>query len=60
MNAKVEKTINGVSVSANPIFKQGVLPAYWACVINERVLPKTFNSAAEVFQFAKTLDIARQ
>ena len=55
MNAKVEKKINGLSVSANPIFKGGVLPAYWACSINDRVFPKTFSSAAEVFRFARNI-----
>ena len=43
MNAKVEKKINGLAVSANPIFKGGVLPAYWACEINDRMIPKTFE-----------------
>ncbi len=55
MNAKVEKKINGVSVTANPIFKGGMLPAYWACSINDRMLPKTFASATEVFRFAETM-----
>ena len=53
MNAKVQKKINGVSVIANPIFKGGVLPAYWACSINDRMIPKTFSSANEVFRFAR-------
>ena len=55
MTAKVEKKINGLSVTANPIFKGGVLPAYWCCVINERTIPKTFSSATDVFRFAKTV-----
>lgn len=55
MNAKVEKIINGLSVSANPIFKGGVLPAYWACSINDRMVPKTFSSASEVFRFARNI-----
>lgn len=55
MNAKVEKKINGKSVSANPIFKGGVLPAYWACTIDDRMVPKTFTSASEVFRFAESL-----
>jgi hypothetical protein len=53
MNAKVEKKINGLSVSASPIYKGGVLPAYWACSINDRMIPKTFSSATEVFRFAE-------
>jgi len=57
LNAKVEKKINGLAVSANPIFKGGVLPAYWACAINDRMIPKTFNSASEVFRFAENLKI---
>ncbi|HFD80975.1 MAG TPA: hypothetical protein ENK05_11385 [Gammaproteobacteria bacterium] len=55
MNAKVEKKINGLSVSANPVYKGGSLPAYWACAINDRVIPKTFNSAVDVFRFARNL-----
>jgi hypothetical protein len=55
MNAKVQKTINGVSVIANPIFKGGMLPAYWACSINDRMIPKTFRSATEVFRFARDM-----
>ena len=53
MNAKVEKIINGRSVVASPVFKGGSQPAYWACVIEERVQPKTFASAREVFRFAE-------
>lgn len=56
MNAKVEKTINGLSVTARPVFKGGKLPAYWACVIGGRIQPKTFSSAQEVFQFARNLN----
>jgi hypothetical protein len=53
MNAKVEKKINGLSVSASPIFKGGVLPAYWTCSINDHMIPKIFKSAKEVFRFVK-------
>ena len=60
MNAKIEKIINGVPVSANPIFKNGVLPAYWSCAVNEHILPKTFSSASEVFQFARKLTLVNQ
>ena len=55
MNAKVEKKINGLSVSAKPIFKGGVLPAYWTCSINDHVIAKTFSSAIDVFRFAKNI-----
>jgi len=55
MNTKVERNINGLAVSANPIFKGGAMPAYWNGVINERVLPKIFSSAAEVFRFARNM-----
>jgi hypothetical protein len=55
MNAKINKTINGLSVSANPIYKNGLLPAYWSCAVNEHVLPQTFSSASEVFRFAQKL-----
>ena len=55
MNAKVEKKINGVNVTANPIYKGGMLPAYWACIIDERVIPKTFSSASDVFRFAENM-----
>jgi len=55
MNAKVQKKINGLSVIANPIYKGGVLPAYWACSINDRMIAKTFSSASEVFRFAENM-----
>lgn len=55
MSAKVEKKINGLAVSANPIFKGGMLPAYWSCAINDRMIPKTFSSARDVFRFAENL-----
>ena len=55
MNAKVEKKINGHSVTASPIFKGGVLPAYWECSINDHMLAKTFSSATEVFRFAANM-----
>jgi len=52
MNAKVEKKINGQSVTARPMYRGGLLPAYWECTINDRMLAKTFGSASEVFRFA--------
>ena len=55
MNSKVEKKINGLSVSATPVFKGGLLPAYWACIIDERVIQQTFKSAGDVFRFAQTV-----
>ena len=55
MNARIEKKINGLNVSANPVFKGGVLPAYWACAIDEHMIDRTFESAREVFLFASKL-----
>lgn len=55
MNTKVEKKINGDWVTASPIYKGGLLPAYWECLINDHMLAKTFNSAAEVFRFAANM-----
>lgn len=53
MNTKVERIINGVSVSAKPVYKGGALPAYWSCSVDERVLPKVFSSASEAFRFVQ-------
>jgi len=55
MNAKVEKQINGLAVSAKPVYKGGVLPAYWSCAINERIIGKTFSSASEAFSFVRNI-----
>lgn len=55
MSAKVTRNINGQSVSASPVYKGGTLPAYWDCVINERILPKTFSSPVDVFRFAQNI-----
>jgi len=55
MNAKIEKTINGRAICANPVFKGGVLPAYWSCAINDRIIDKTFNTANEIFRFAASI-----
>jgi len=55
MSVKVAKKINGLSVSATPVFKGGLLPAYWECIINEHIIQQTFKSAAEVFRFAKNV-----
>lgn len=52
MNAKINKTINGQRVSARPVFKDGVQPAYWAATVNERTLAKQFSSPTEAFRFA--------
>ncbi len=60
MTAKVEKKINGLTVQASPIFKGGVQPAYWTCVINEEMVAKTFHSASEVFRFARTISVTNQ
>ncbi len=54
MNNKIEKTIGGQSVTAQPVYKHGgTYPAYWACAINERIQPKRFRSAPEVFRFVE-------
>jgi len=53
MKATVANKISGLSVSASPIFKGGVLPAYWTCSINDHMIPKIFKSAHEVFRFVK-------
>jgi hypothetical protein len=55
MNAKIEKTINGRAISANPVFKGGMRPAYWSCAINNRIIDKVFGSASEVFRFAEKI-----
>ncbi len=55
MNAKIEKNINGRAISANPVFKDGVRPAYWSCAINDRIIEKIFSSASEVFRFAESM-----
>lgn len=52
MNARINKTINGQYVSARPVYKGGVTPAYWAATVNQRSLPRQFESATEAFQFA--------
>lgn len=56
MNAKIEKKINGLNVTANPVFKGGVLPAYWACAIDELMIDRTFESARDVFRFVSKLN----
>jgi hypothetical protein len=52
MNAKIDKTINGKQVTARPIYKGGVQPAYWAATVNQRSLPQQFESATEAFRYA--------
>ena len=53
MNTKVEKTINGLSVTARPVYKGAAMLAYWTCHIDERVQAKTFTSAKDVFKYAE-------
>ncbi len=55
MATKIEKTINGRAISANPVFKDGARPAYWSCAINDRIIAKIFSSASEVFRFAENI-----
>lgn len=52
MNAKIDKTINGKHVTARPVYKGGVQPAYWAATVNQRSLPRQFESATEAFRYA--------
>lgn len=52
MNTIIKKIINGKQVTARPIYKGGVEPAYWSAIVNERSLPRTFASAPEIFRFA--------
>lgn len=53
MNMPVNKSINGIHVTAKPVFKGGVLPEYWVGTINNRMLPQTFPTASAVFSFAE-------
>jgi len=53
MNGQVRKDINGRVVVARPVYKGGVLPAYWVGTVNERTLPVTFASAPAVFGFVQ-------
>jgi len=55
VNTKIEKRINGRAISANPVFKGGVQPAYWSCAIDNRIINKIFNSATDVFRFAESI-----
>lgn len=55
MNAKVQKTIHGQSVVAQPVFKGDATPAYWLGTINEHALDQRFPSAPEVFHFVARL-----
>ena len=53
MNGRVRKEINGRTVVARPVYKGGVLPAYWVGTVNERTLPLTCESAPAVFGFVR-------
>ena len=57
MNAKVQKTIHGQSVVAQPVFKGEASPAYWLGAINERTLDQRFPSAPQVFDFVARLRV---
>lgn len=53
MNMPVNKSINGIQVTARPVFKGGALPAYWIGSLNNQLLPQTFPTASAVFRFAQ-------
>lgn len=53
MNMPVNKNINGIEVTAKPVFKGGVLPEYWVATFNNHMLPQTFPTASAVFRFAQ-------
>lgn len=59
MNAKVQKTIQGQSVVARPVFKGEPTPAYWLGAINEHALDQRFPSAPEVFHFVLRMQAQR-
>ena len=50
----VKKNINGHTVIARPVYKDGHMPEYWMATINERTLTRTFASATEAFRFVVT------
>jgi hypothetical protein len=56
MNAKVQKTIHGRAVVAQPVFKGEPTPAYWLGTINEHALEQRFPSAPKVFDFVARLN----
>ncbi len=53
MNTSVRKEIKGQRVTARPVFKGGVRPAYWLGAVNDHTLPRVFPSALDVFRFVE-------
>lgn len=52
MNITVEKDMNGTRVQARPVYKGGTAPAYWAAIVNNRMLSRTFETADALFKYA--------
>lgn len=53
MNMPVNKNINGIQVTARPVFKGGALPEYWVASLNNQMLLQTFPTASAVFRYAR-------
>ncbi len=51
MNMTVEKHVNGSLIKARPVFKGGIAPAYWAAIVNGRMMLRTFASPQSLFRF---------
>lgn len=51
MNMMVKKEVNGALVTARPVFKGGSAPAYWAAIVNGRMMLRTFASPQSLFRF---------
>ena len=58
MNTTIRKPIKGQHVSARPVFKGGLQPAYWSATVNEHSLPQVFPSPAAAFRFAADLKLS--
>lgn len=56
MNVTVNKTIDGHQVAARPVFKGGVVPAYWTAVVDRHTLARVFSSPQAVFSFVRKHD----
>lgn len=53
MNVTVNKTIGGHRVAARPVFKGGVVPAYWTAIVDQHTLARVFPSPQAVFSFVQ-------
>ena len=58
MNTTIRKMINGQRVSARPVFKGGLQPAYWSATVNEHSLPQVFPSPSDAFRFAEHFKVS--